>query len=424
MESILYHVISILKNPAFVLGIIAFIGLLSLKRSFSDCIKGTVKTILGFLILQVGAGAIVGALIPFSTLFTAAFGFTGIVAEDNSLVAAVQQFLGIETALIMLFSFIINILLAKFTKWKYIFLTGHMMFSFAGTMAILFDQMGFSRIQIIIFGSIIQGISMVLFPAISQPMVRKVTGNDNVAFGFWGSSLVTFTGYIGGLLGDKKHSTEDIKVSSKLDFLKDMSILMAIVMIIVYLVTAIFAGRENLMEITKQSSITSFSLMTALNFVAGILILLQGVRMFLGEIVPAFKGISEKIVPGAKPALDVPIFYSFAPIAVTIGFLSAMVGGIIVTFLSTFLPVTVLPSVIGLFFMGGAAGVFGNATGGRRGAIISGFLLGFLFSLIIALAYPLLDLSGYNITGLWFASTDAILVIIVIRAIGFVFGIR
>ena len=101
-----------------------------------------------------------------------------------------------------------------------------------------------------------------------------------------------------------------------------------------------------------------------------------------------------------------------------------MVGGIIVTFLSTFLPVTVLPSVIGLFFMGGAAGVFGNATGGRRGAIISGFLLGFLFSLIIALAYPLLDLSGYNITGLWFASTDAILVIIVIRAIGFVFGIR
>ena len=75
------------------------------------------------------------------------------------------------------------------------------MFSFAGTMAILFDQMGFSRIQIIIFGSIIQGISMVLFPAISQPMVRKVTGNDNVAFGFWGSSLVTFCGYLGGLVG-------------------------------------------------------------------------------------------------------------------------------------------------------------------------------------------------------------------------------
>lgn len=146
--------------------------------------------------------------------------------------------------------------------------------------------------------------------------------------------------------------------------------------------------------------------------------------MFLGEIVPAFKGFSDKIVPGAKPALDVPIFYSYAPIAVTIGFLSAMAGGILVTFISKFLPVTVLPSVIGLFFMGGAAGVFGNTTGGRRGAVVSGFLLGFLFSLIIALAYPLLDLSSYNIQGLWFASTDAIIVVVIIRVIGFIFGIK
>ena len=102
---------------------------------------------------------------------------------------------------------------------------------------------------------------------------------------------------------------------------------MSIVMVCVYLVTSIFAGKENLIEITGESSVVSFSLMTALNFVAGILVLLQGVRMFLGEIVPAFKGFSDKIVPGAKPALDVPIFYSYAPIAVTIGFLSAMAGG-------------------------------------------------------------------------------------------------
>ena len=110
--------------------------------------------------------------------------------------------------------------------------------------------------------------------------------------------------------------------------------------------------------------------------------------MFLGEIVPAFKGFSDKIVPGAKPALDVPIFYSYAPIAVTIGFLSAMAGGILVTFISKFLPVTVLPSVIGLFFMGGAAGVFGNTTGGRRMTMI--WALGFrqAISAILQLQRP------------------------------------
>ncbi|CCQ92696.1 putative sugar-specific permease SgaT/UlaA [[Clostridium] ultunense Esp] len=419
----LSFITTILSNPAFILGIIALIGLIALRKAPSEIIKGTLKTILGFLILQAGAGIIVDALIPFSELFTKAFNLSGIVAEDNALVAAVQSFLGKETALIMVFSFIINLILARITPWKYIFLTGHMMFSFAGTMAIVLDQMGFSGATLVLIGSLIQGISMVLFPAISQPFVKKVTNSDSVAFGFWGSSWITLSGYVGGLVGDKSKSTEDMKVPSNLDFLKDMSVLMSIVMVIVYIVTGLAAGNEVLTEISGGQDVITFSILQALTFVAGILVLLQGVRMFLGEIIPAFKGIGEKLVPGAVPALDVPIFYSYAPVAVTVGFLSAMVGGLIATFISTWLPVVVLPSVIGLFFMGGAAGVFGNTAGGRRGAIVAGLFLGFTFTILIALAYPLVDVGKYGIQGLWFASTDAIIVIILMRLVGMIFGL-
>lgn len=416
-------IVSILSNPAFILAIIAAVGLIALKKSTSDIIKGTLKTLFGFLILQQGSNVIVNALIPFSTMFTEAFGLTGIVAEDNALVGAVQTLLGKETALILVFSFLINIVIARFTKWKYLFLTGHMMFSFAGTMAIVFNQMGLSSTMTVLLGSIIQGISMVLFPAISQPFVRKVTGNDNVAFGFWGSSWISLSGWVGGLVGDKNKSSEDVKVPKSLDFLKDMSVLMGIVMVVIYIITAIFVGPSKMNVIAEGQNMIQFSIMNALTFVVGILILLQGVRMFLGEIVPAFKGIGEKIVPGAKPALDVPIFYSFAPIAVSIGFLSALVGGLLVTLFSSVLPVVVLPSVIGLFFMGGAAGVFGNATGGRRGAVIGGFFLGLTWTLLVALAYPLVDVTQYGVEGLWFASPDAILVVIIIRLIGVLFGI-
>lgn len=419
----LSFIATILSNPAFILGIIALIGLIALRKAPSEIIKGTLKTILGFLILQAGSGIIVNALIPFSELFTKAFNLSGIVAEDNALVAAVQTFLGKETALIMVFSFIINLILARVTPWKYIFLTGHMMFSFAGTMAIVLEQMGFSGATLILIGSLIQGVSMVLFPAISQPFVKKVTNSDSVAFGFWGSSWITLSGYVGGLLGDKSKSTEDMKVPSNLDFLKDMSVLMSIVMIIVYIITGLVAGNDAVAEISGGQDVVTFSILQALTFVAGILVLLQGVRMFLGEIIPAFKGIGEKLVPGAVPALDVPIFYSYAPIAVTVGFLSAMVGGLIATFISTWLPVVVLPSVIGLFFMGGAAGVFGNTAGGRRGAIVAGLFLGFTFTILIALAYPLVDVSKYGIQGLWFASTDAIIVIILMRLVGKIFGL-
>ncbi len=128
----LTFITKVLSNPAIILGLIAAVGLISLRKSSSDIIKGTLKTLLGFIILQQGAGIIVNGLIPFSTMFTSAFNLTGIVAEDNSLVAAVQTLLGKETAFILVFSFIINLILARITPWKYIFLTGHMMFSFAG----------------------------------------------------------------------------------------------------------------------------------------------------------------------------------------------------------------------------------------------------------------------------------------------------
>jgi PTS system ascorbate-specific IIC component len=421
---VLDFIVSILSNPAIILAIIAAVGLIALRKSTSDIIKGTLKTIFGFLMLQQGSNIIVNALIPFSTMFTKAFGLKGIVAEDNALVAAVQTALGTETALILVFSFLINLIIARFTKWKYIFLTGHMMFSFAGTMAIVFHQMGASSITTIVLGSIVQGISMVLFPAISQPFVRKVTGYDNVAFGFWGSSWISLSGWIGGKLGNKEKSSEDVKVPKSMDFLKDMSVLMGIVMVVIYVITSFFVDSAQMAKIAGGQNAIQFSIMSALTFVVGILVLLAGVRMFLGEIVPAFKGVGEKLVPGAKPALDVPIFYSFAPIAVTIGFLSALVGGLLVTLISSILPVVVLPSVIGLFFMGGAAGVFGNATGGRRGAIISGFFLGFSWSLLVALAYPLVDVTKYGVQGLWFASPDAIIVVIIIRLIGTLFGIE
>ena len=64
---------------------------------------------------------IASALTPFSTMFNAAFGMSGVVPEDNALVAAVQTVLGFETPMIMLLSFVINIILARITPFKYIF---------------------------------------------------------------------------------------------------------------------------------------------------------------------------------------------------------------------------------------------------------------------------------------------------------------
>ena len=417
-------IVAVLSNPAVIVGLVAMVGLIALRKSFSDTLKGTLKTTLGFLILSGGAGIIVGALIPFSTLFQQAFHLTGVVAEDNALVAAVGKFLGRETALIMVFAFIINLVLARLTPFKYVFLTGHMMWSFAGTMAIALDQMGMKGWPLILTGAVIEGVSMVAFPAISQATVRRVTNSDEVAFGFWGSSWITLAGWVGKPFGNPKQSTEDVKVPAGLDFFRDMAVFMGLVMVIIYVVTAVAAGPAAGAKVAGGQNYLFFAVLQALTFVAGVLVLLQGVRMFLAEIIPAFRGIAEKLVPGARPALDVPIFYPYAPVAVTIGFIAALVGSLLATVLTRYIaPVVVLPSVIGMFFMGAAAGVFGNALGGRRAAVVAGFFLGLTWPLLVAYSYPLVDFTKYGVQGLAFASPDAMIVLILMRLVGKVFGV-
>ena len=65
---------NILDDAAFLLGIVALIGLLLQKKSFSDTIMGTIKTIVGYLILNAGTGAVVTAIIGLTPIMTAAFG--------------------------------------------------------------------------------------------------------------------------------------------------------------------------------------------------------------------------------------------------------------------------------------------------------------------------------------------------------------
>jgi ascorbate-specific PTS system EIIC-type component UlaA len=117
-----------------------------------------------------------------------------------------------------------------------------------------------------------------------------------------------------------------------------------------------------------------FSIMQSLIFAGGVYIVLQGVSMLIGEIIPAFKGISDKLVPGAKPAIDCPMVFSFYPNAVIIGFLSSFSIGLVVMVIQYAFGWTIIvPGVVPHFFVGAAAGCYGAATGGLRGSVLGLF---------------------------------------------------
>lgn len=122
--------------------------------------------------------------------------------------------------------------------------------------------------------------------------------------------------------------------------------------------------------------------------------------MLLAEIVPAFQGISMKLVPNSVPALDCPVLFPYAPNAVIFGFVFTTIGSIIGMFLTPVfgLPM-VLPGVLSNFFAGGTAGIFANQVGGRRGAMIGCIAHGIFITFLPAMLSPMLaDIGFINTT--------------------------
>ena len=96
-------------------------GLRLQKKNFADTVSGTLKTIMGFVVLGGGATILIGALDVFGKIFDKAFHIKGIIPNNEAVVAIAQQTLGTETALIMVFGMIANLLIARFTRFKYNF---------------------------------------------------------------------------------------------------------------------------------------------------------------------------------------------------------------------------------------------------------------------------------------------------------------
>ncbi|KXG08936.1 Ascorbate-specific permease IIC component UlaA [Anoxybacillus sp. P3H1B] len=400
-NALLKFVMDILSEPAVLVSIIALVGLVIQKKPASDIIKGTTKSFLGFIVISAGASILVSSLDPFGKMFQEAFHVNGVVPNNEAIVAMALSEYGSSTALIMFFGMIANILVARFTKLKYIFLTGHHTLYMACMIAVILVAAGLKGFQLAFVGSLALGLIMAIFPALAQPFMRKITGNDQVGFGHFSTLGYALSGAIGSLVGKNSRSTEKINFPKGLGFLRDSSISIALTMTILYIIVAIIAGPDYIEKnLSGGKNFIVFSIIQAITFAAGVFIILSGVRLVLAEIVPAFKGISTKLVPNAKPALDCPIVFPYAPNAVLIGFFCSFLGGIVgMMILGIAGSIIILPGVVPHFFTGATAGVFGNATGGIRGATIGSFANGLLITFLPVFLMPVLgDLGFANTT--------------------------
>lgn len=416
-------VVSILSTPAILVGLIALLGLLLQKAPLEKVITGTLKTIVGFLVLGAGASFVqTGSLLAFGEVFNYAFHMQGVVTNTDAFAAIALKDFGQATALIMCVGMLMNIVLARFSNLKFIFLTGHSALYMSAMFAVFLSGVGhLGGWQLVVAGGALMGLYMALAPAICEPTMKKVTGTDAVALGHTSSVAYWAAGAIGSLFAkkdEKVKSTEDINFSQALSFLRDTTVAIGLTMVLFFVVVtgiAVAQGLlnedpsqfQNLNELLNVGTDTQtnwivWSIKSGLAFAGGVYIILAGVRMVIGEITPAFKGIADKLVPGSKPALDCPVTFAYAPNAVIIGFLCSFAGGIVALLVlglidATMIPVAlILPGVVPHFFCGATAGVFGNARGGIKGCVAGSFVNGLLGGFLPAACMPVLTAQGFS----------------------------
>ncbi len=382
---------NVLTNANILIGLVVFIGLLAQKKSSDQIITGTLKTIMGIIILSTGAGVMAGVISNYlAPLMTQAFDVKGIVPMTTSVVYLATEAYGSTVAYIILGSFLVNLILARFTPLKYIFLSGHHFLYVASTIAVAFAAAGVFGMSAIIMGSLIAGFAYAALPAINNKFMRNITGDQPLAMGHFGATGYWLGGQAGKLFKkDKDNSTESLKLPKAFSFAKEVICATTLIIVILLGICVAIAGTGYLVnDLNISDNIVVFILMQGITFGAGLTILMQGVRMLITEILSAFEGIASKVVPNAVPALDCPVVFPYAPNAVLIGFVSATVVGILTSVVFGLATgVGVVPPMIEFFFMGGAAGVFGNSTGGVKGAVIAGAIQGVLFIILPALYF-------------------------------------
>lgn len=392
MKEILDFCVSFFRNPSLFMGLVVAIGLILQRKPIDAILKGIFKGIIGMVILLKGVDIVVSSITPLANAFSGLFN-----TQSNSTLGDFNVFLGqygSYVGLILLCGFVINIIIARYTRFKTIYLTGNILFWYPMLFLAVGIENNVSGLKLFIFTLIMYILVITIFPYILRKHVKYVTGNDSFTIGHTASIYCLLGSYIGKLVGQKDKNIENLNLPKSLSFFRDTNITAAIVMFIVYIIVGLFIGKESRIAIYGSEPLITYSLIQGITFATGMIILLTGVRMILGEIIPSFKGIADKLAKGSIPALDIPMIFPYGPNALLIGFIIALITSIGTLFLlgaSGVLTFALIPLVVACYFDVAPGAIFANARGGWPAAIITSALGGIILMVLAAISLNLVS---------------------------------
>lgn len=434
----------IFGQPFILMAIIVFVGYIAMKQKVSKALVGAAKASIGILVMGMGSGALIANFGKLLTALQTATGITGAGLNtyptmtasyekmDAVLGAGTGATWGIYTLLV---GFILNLILValnKYTKIRAVYLTGNAMIVQAGISTyVVWRFLGLGMVPTVLIASLITALYWGIFSTLLIKPTHMITGAD-----FTVAHQQMFMNYVAYKIAPKignaeKDDIEKKKMPESLNFLQDNIIATALIMFISVAIIMLVVGPEQIDWLRSaaglnQAGLTNnvvFLVWTAVTLTANIVVLLSGVRMFVGEMMMSFKGISEKILPGAVAGVDCAAIFAFAPKSVVLGLLCGALGQILgLILLAVFKsPIFLVPGFIPLFFDNATIAIFANKFGGWKAAAIIVTINGMIQIFGSALAVSMMELTWWQ--GSADYATIWVAIIAVFKFVGGLLGI-
>lgn len=419
----------ILRQAPYMVGFLTLLGYILKREKWYDCIGGTLKAIIGMLILGVGSGGLVQTFRPILTGLKDRFNLMACVIDpyygQNAVTAGVETVFGkafSNVMVLLLIAFLVNILLVRFnkiTKCRTLFTTGHVQVQQASTAfwLLMFALPAIRNNDTLMM--VVMSVILGAYWAVGSNLTVKPMQELTDGAGFAIAHQQMFGIRLGYILADKlfgERRDKDGNVTRKVKKVGDLkmpgffSIFNENMVCTAILMTAFFGtimaviGKPyfvNSGDLKEETSFVWYIVDKSLHFAVYLAILQLGVRTFVTELTASFQGISDKLLPSSVPGVDCAVCYGFGDAnAVTFGFLAGLVGQLVAIgiLIATGSPTIIICGFVPVFFDNATIGLVANEKGGLKACLVIPFLSGLVQvfgSALIAGWVGLAEYGGY-----------------------------